>query len=136
QPCSKTRHRLGWSTKANHTNAVKKIVQRDHQQAKNSNDTLWQVDQPGENDHRDADYPNHLEESDEAIVGIEGDPKLDDRDFEHNQPQPTRHQKPRQLLLALAPRPLKVSTRAREEYKNRRTEMRDPAREEQGHVGA
>ena len=57
--------------------------------------------------------------------------KLHDRQLEHDQPQPARHQKPRQLRFALAARKLQVSARAGEKHEHRRTEMCDPAREEQ-----
>ena len=89
-----------------------------------------------ENNHRDADDPDHLQESNEPKVGIKGDTELHERHFEQDQPQPARHQKPRQLRLALAARKLQVRTRAGEKHEDGRAEVCDPAREEQRDVRA
>src|SRR6185503_2919042 len=89
-----------------------------------------------EDDHRYADDPDHLEKTEEPDIEIEEDTKLHQRDFEQDQPQTSRDEKLRQLSFALPARKLQIHTSAGEKHKDRRTEVCDPACEEQCHVRA
>src|SRR6185369_17424645 len=100
--------RRAWSTPTDDANAVSQIVQRNHQQSENDDDRLRQMNERGEHDHRHADNPDDLEETEEAIVRMKRDEPLNDCHLEHDQPQPARYQKPRQLRLALAAHELQV----------------------------
>src|SRR5882724_7235061 len=93
------------------------------------------MDQARQHNHRYADYPNHLEETEEAVIKTEEDSDTHHRKLEHNQPEPTRQQEFREFALTLAPGQLHISPRAREENKHRRAKMRNPASKEKLYGG-
>ncbi len=111
-------------------------MKRDHQQPNRGDHALRQVDQRGKDDHRHADDPDHLKKTEKSNVRIEEDAELHDRQLEKDQPEPARHQKPRQLRFALSAGKLQVRTRARQKHEHRCAEVCDPAREEEGDVRA
>src|SRR6185369_3824033 len=91
-----------WPVPTGNTDGIEQVVKRDHKQPDRRDHALRQVDQHGENNHRDPDDPDHLQEPEEPNVRIKEDAELYERQLEKDQPEPARHQKPRQLGLALA----------------------------------
>ena len=76
-------------------------------------------------------YPALLREAEQmTVIEIPENEESNHGELEHNQPQPTREEKTRELRLWFSSRQLEVSTRAGEKNEYRRAEMRDPARKE------
>ncbi len=106
-------------------------MQRDHTDPECSDGAQREMNQPGQHDHRNANRPNDLQHASEVIVEIEPGDDPDDSEFQEDQPQPTRDQKPRQLGLAFASRHLKKCACSSEEDKDRRAKVSDVTGEEE-----
>ena len=113
--------------------AVEQVMTRDHGDPDGADGPARQVNKPRENDHRNADRPDHLQE-DQVWKYAERPGEAHDREFQQHQPQSAGEQKPAHLAHRPAARAIEEGGCAREEHENRGAEMRDPAREEQSGV--
>ncbi len=100
-------------------------AERDHQPVR-------QIDQRRKHDHRAAQRAQHEDHGD-AVIEVELPAQTPQRyQFHEDQPQPAGKQEARQLAFGLTAE-CEIRSCPREQKENWRTEMRDPACEEQRH---
>ena len=69
-----------------HRDGVQQVVPEDKQQTGGQDNPGWEEYQHGEQQHTDANRPDHLQDQ-KAVRRVEGPPKVDDDQFHKHQPQ-------------------------------------------------
>src|ERR1051325_11144763 len=94
-----SRHRALWSTPTLNMKSIEQVVKEDEHQTKCSDDAQRQMNENCEDDHRYADYPNHLHYAEESIIDIESYCNSYPGKFQKDEPQSPGQQKARQGRL-------------------------------------
>ena len=113
---------------------VEEIVSSNHQERKGGKGRGWKVDQGSERHHRSANHPDDSADEKTDVQG-EGPGKLDDRELHHDEEQASGQKKPADLASASPGGAIEIGRNPGQEDENRRAEMGDPARHEQGRLG-
>src|SRR6266567_3136885 len=126
--CAPTRNGSLRSTPQWQVVSIEQIVKRDHQHTEAGDDLQRQVNQRRQNDHRNTNHKDNLHQGDEPGIDTEERAESNNGKLQHDQPKSARDEKTRKLAFALAAGKLQICSRAREKNKNRRAEVRNPAR--------
>jgi len=117
-------------------NAVKQIVGGDDEQAERGQDAYRKVSKPREKNHAQAEHPEDQKKDERALQpNLEHPEEADDGDFQEYEPKAASKEEARELRFSTAVPFVEEGANASRESENGRTEMGDPASEEQHRRG-